>query len=158
MAVELETRVAVLERDITQMIGFFEKLDSTMEKLAEVSSSIKELLAVHELKLQQQDTASNELYTLIENRRVDSEKQHQLIQNKIVESEKELQRDMDKFQKSILDEMKELRKELKSYHDEAATTRTILDRYKWGFLIIGVLLAFLLYKAGVIPFMPPFLG
>jgi seryl-tRNA synthetase len=158
MAIELETRVAVLERDITQMIGFFEKLDTTMEKLADVSSSIKELLAVHELKLQQQDAASNELFILLENRRVDSDKQHQNIQNKITESEKDLQRDMDKFQKNILDEMKELRKELKSYHDEAAATRTILDRYKWGFLVVGVLIAFLLYKAGVIPFMPPFLG
>jgi hypothetical protein len=158
MTGELETRVAVLERDVNQMGNFFEKLDSTMEKLADVSSSIKELLAVHELKLTQQENLSTELFTLIENRRVETDKQNVLFHSKLVDSEKELKKDMDDFNKKILQEMKELRNELKSYRDESVVNKNTLDKYKWAFLVVAVLISFILYKMGVIPFLPPFLG
>jgi len=152
---EIETRVAVLERDISQMSGFFDRLDSTMEKLTDISSSIKELLAVHELKLNQHDDVNTELYSILENRRIQTESQHQLIQAKIIESEKETNKRMDDFQKSILDEMKEIRKDLKNYHDEATKTKGIIDKYIWVIGAMSALISFILVKIGVIPFMPP---
>jgi len=59
IAGELETRVALLEREIVNFSSFFAKMDSTMEKLADVSASIKEMLSVHEMKINQH-TQQNE--------------------------------------------------------------------------------------------------
>jgi serine/threonine-protein kinase RIO1 len=62
----LEIRVAVVERDIDNISSFFDRLDTAMEKLTDVSVSVKELLAVHELKLTQASEADQDLYKLYE--------------------------------------------------------------------------------------------
>jgi seryl-tRNA synthetase len=152
MANELETRVAVLEHDVSQMSSFFSKLDSTMEKMTDISSSIKEMLAVHDMKIIKSEEHTENLYSLIEKRRYQSETQHQVIQNKISETEKEIKRDMDDFQKSVISEMKDMRKELKEYYEATQKNTGILDKGKLVLTAIGILLTFILYKLGVIPF------
>lgn len=152
MANELETRVAVLEHDVSQMSSFFSKLDSTMEKMTDISSSIKEMLAVHDMKIIKSEEHTENLYSLIEKRRYQSETQHQIIQNKISETEKEIKRDMDDFQKSVISEMKDMRKELKEYYQATQKNSSILDKGKLVLTAIGILLTFILYKLGVIPF------
>jgi len=152
MANELETRVAVLEHDVSQMSSFFSKLDSTMEKMTDISSSIKEMLAVHDMKIIKSEEHTENLYSLIEKRRYQSETQHQIIQNKISETEKEIKRDMDDFQKSVISEMKDMRKELKEYYQASQKNAGILDKGKLVLTAIGILLTFILYKLGVIPF------
>jgi len=151
MSEQVETRVAILERDVNMMSGFFDRLDSTMEKLTDISSSIKELLAVHETKINLHSEIDQEIFTLIENRRIASEAQHLAIQAKIVESEKELKQDMDDFQKSILSEMKELRKELKEYHSVSQKTRSEVVLIKYGLYAGAIVAIFILYKLGIIP-------
>jgi hypothetical protein len=151
MSEQVETRVAILERDVNMMSGFFDRLDSTMEKLTDISSSIKELLAVHETKINLHSEIDQEIFTLIENRRIASEAQHLAIQAKIVESEKELKQDMDDFQKSILSEMKELRKELKDYHSVSQKTRSEVVLLKYGLYASAIVAVFILYKVGIIP-------
>jgi seryl-tRNA synthetase len=152
MANELETRVAVLEHDVSQMSSFFSKLDSTMEKMTDISSSIKEMLAVHDMKIIKSEEHTENLYSLIEKRRYQSETQHQVIQNKISETEKEIKRDMDDFQKSVISEMKDMRKELKEYYQATQKNTGILEKGKLVLTAIGILLTFILYKLGVIPF------
>jgi seryl-tRNA synthetase len=152
MANELETRVAVLEHDVSQMSSFFSKLDSTMEKMTDISSSIKEMLAVHDMKIIKSEEHTENLYSLIEKRRYQSETQHQVIQNKISETEKEIKRDMDDFQKSVISEMKDMRKELKEYYQATQKNTGILDKGKLVLTAIGILITFILYKLGVIPF------
>ena len=59
---------------------------------------------------------------------------------------------MDDFQKTMMAEMKDIRRELKEYHECANKTRSILDKGKLILYAIGVLISFILYKIGVIPF------
>ena len=47
----LATKIAVMESDIRQMSGLFGKLDISIEKITELNTSIKEVLAVHEQRL-----------------------------------------------------------------------------------------------------------
>jgi len=152
MSVEIETRLAVLERDITSMSGIFPQLNATMTKLTDISSSIKEMLAVHDSKINKHEQTDDQLYGLIEKRRVQSEIQHQDIQLKIGQSEKDIKRDMDDFQKTMMAERKDIRRELKEYHECANKTRSLLDKGKLILYAIGVLISFILYKIGVIPF------
>ena len=152
MTVEIETRLAVLERDITAMSGIFPQLNATMTKLTDISSSIKEMLAVHDSKINKHEQTDDQLYGLIEKRRVQSDIQHQDIQLKIGQSEKDIKRDMDDFQKTMMAEMKDIRRELKEYHDCASKSSSLLDKGKLILYAIGILLSFILYKIGVIPF------
>lgn len=152
MSVEIETRLAVLERDVTAMSGIFPQLNATMTKLTDISSSIKEMLAVHDSKINKHEQTDDQLYGLIEKRRIQSDSQHQDIQLKIIQSEKDIKRDMDDFQKSIMAEMKDIRKDLKQYHECASNSTSLIDKGKLVLYAIGVLLVFILYKLGVIPF------
>ena len=152
MTVEIETRLAVLERDITAMSGIFPQLNATMTKLTDISSSLKEMLAVHDSKINKHEQTDDQLYGLIEKRRIQSDSQHQDIQLKIIQSEKDIKRDMDDFQKSIMNEMKDIRRELKEYHDCASKSSSLLDKGKLILYASGILLSFILYKIGVIPF------
>mgnify|MGYP003141191695 CR=1 FL=1 len=60
--VELQTQV----QSITTMSG---KLDTAIEKLTDVSASIKSMLAVHEEKINRAEDIDDELFSQIESRR-----------------------------------------------------------------------------------------
>lgn len=85
MAVEqnLEVRVAVLERELMQISGLFDRLDATLEKLTDVSQSIKQLLAVHEMKLSQHDSTHQDIYRQFDIRSETSSSQHETINTSI---------------------------------------------------------------------------
>ncbi len=59
--VELRTKVALLEKDVVQFTGLFSKLDETLEKLGDVTQAIKQLLAVHETRIDLQEKKSSEM-------------------------------------------------------------------------------------------------
>ena len=46
-----DTRLAVLESDMKKMDGFYDRLDSSIEKIAELNVSIREVLSSHETRL-----------------------------------------------------------------------------------------------------------
>lgn len=62
---ELTTKVALLERDMVQFQGLFDRLDDTIEKLTDVSQSIKQLLAVHEQRIDQQEVKSESIVEMV---------------------------------------------------------------------------------------------
>ena len=58
----IEVRVALLEQTSQQLNILFAKLDQTIDKLSDVSSSIRELVAVHETKIKQIDVLEEEVH------------------------------------------------------------------------------------------------
>ena len=79
----IETKVALLEQDINQDRVFIDRLDSAIEKLTDVSSSIKELLAVHDHKLKKQDDINVEIYTLIRDLKAENTREHEATKSLI---------------------------------------------------------------------------
>lgn len=106
----LEVRVAVLEQEITQISGLFDRLDATLEKLTDVSQSIKQLLAVHEMKLSQNDSTHQDIYRQFDKRNENSTLQHETIN----ESIRKLKEEIDGMQRtnskkfSLIDNWKSL--------------------------------------------------
>ena len=153
---EITTRIALVEREVNSMSSIFTKLDATLEKMADVSASIKEMLAVHNAKITKFEDQTDSLYSLIEKRRNESETAHSKIQLVVTETEKKLKADMDGFEKNVLFEMKDLKKDLKTYHDTNQQIAATLDKGKLILYGIGVVLCFILYKMGIIPFVAKF--
>lgn len=89
---EVKTEIALLKKDLSQVSVFLDKLDSAIDKLTEVSSSIKELLAVHDLKLNQQNETNNHIFDIIKDLKEENHKDHQtnkeIISNLIIRIEK----------------------------------------------------------------------
>lgn len=62
----VETRLAVVERDVNAMNNLYDKLDASITKLTEVASAIKELIAVHEHKFDSQQNTINYVFKELE--------------------------------------------------------------------------------------------
>ena len=73
---DYKTQIALLEKDMSQVTVFLGKLDSAIEKLCDVSTSIKELLAVHDHKLTQQSEVNSEIYDMIKELKIENHKEH----------------------------------------------------------------------------------
>ena len=53
----VETEIALLKREVDDMKGIHARLDTAIEKIADVSSSLHTIMAVHEEKLMRQEEA-----------------------------------------------------------------------------------------------------
>ena len=69
--VELETKGKLLEKEIHDRKGVFQRLDIAIEKLTDVSNCINRMLAVHEEKIARQEEAIFEAEGMIETRRIE---------------------------------------------------------------------------------------
>lgn len=85
---EMETRVSLIERDMSHMVVMFDKLDSSIEKIAEVHVDMKQILTVHEERLNRQEITDEDIYKELKEIRKESTEQHQEIQNKLMDIEK----------------------------------------------------------------------
>ena len=85
---DLSTLVSLIERDMTHVVSFFEKLDTTIDQMAEVSSDIKQIITVHEDRLNRQEKTNDDLFEEIKELRVENRLQHERIEKKINNLEK----------------------------------------------------------------------
>ncbi len=67
----LTTELQILKNEVEQVSTVTTKLDTAIDKLTDISGSIKSMLAVHEEKLSKQEEIDKAIFNLIENRRVE---------------------------------------------------------------------------------------
>jgi len=136
----VETRLALLEKEISQVSGLFDRLDTTIEKLSDVSSTIKQLLAVHETKINTHDDIHKDVYKEID-------KTNDLINTKMATMETNVKKDIEDLTKEI--------KGLRAEHIDALEklskrTRTI-ENWRWT-ILGGVAIISWLLSVFVTPF------
>ena len=136
---ELETKVKLLEKEIHDRKGVFQRLDIAIEKLTDVSNSINRMLAVHEEKIARQEEAIFEAEGLIETRRIELTTKIDDLHSRITTNTKEIMTAATQQHKEHTDDIQKLRNDL--------TTRVgVLEKWRW--LIIGgsIVVGFLLHK------------
>jgi hypothetical protein len=79
------TKLAILEKDISQISMLFEKLDVTIDKLSQVSSQINQLLAVHDEKIERSIKIEQEIFKLLESRRIEVNEKFDSIRKQMAE-------------------------------------------------------------------------
>ena len=124
---EIRVQLESLTKDIENINNIQGRLDTAIDKLTDVSTSIKSMLAVHEEKIQRQEQIDDIIFKKLKDR--DSE---------VDEVFSDLQREMDQVEKRLLNEIRSLRNDL--------TGRVgVLEKYRWiiigGFLAIGWILS-----------------
>ena len=117
LAVEVEG----IKKDIKNGELIHSRLDTAIDKLTDVSTSIKQMLAVHEQKLSQSEKTEEILFDKVRERGEELDMVY-----------RDLQRDINQVEKRLLLEMKTL----KSCFDGRVS---VLEKWRW--LIIGGALA-----------------
>jgi chromosome segregation ATPase len=150
----IETRVAILENNFSQMSTLFDKLDTAIEKLTDLSSSIKELLAVHEHKIDVQKDLTLQLANAIEQRRVEADNQYDELEEQIKESNKKIIMSLHKEKEEVEKELVRYNEAFRNNNKELLDVKVKLDRYKVFFYIVFMFFGFVLWKLKVIPAIP----
>lgn len=129
--------VSYLQQDMAKIGTLVDRLDITIDKLAEVSTSLSQLLAVHETKISAQDAIVKNVSDLVEKRREEMEQNIKLLHARISSGEKELEDKLDDRAESILEELKEMRAESAKQHEALNNRITVLEKWMW--VVVGAL-------------------
>ena len=140
---ELETKVKLLEKEMHDRKGVFQRLDIAIEKLTDVSNSINRMLAVHEEKITRQEDAILDAEELIETRRVELTIKIDELHSRITTNTKEIMT-------AASDQHKEHTKEIQKLRNDLTARVGVLEKWRW--LIIGgsIVIGFLLHKFMII--------
>ena len=120
---DLKVQIAGLKKDVENVNVLNSRLDTAIEKLTDVSTSIKSMLAVHEEKISRQEQIDDVIFGKLKERQSEIENVHRELSAEIQQSEKRL-----------LIEIKQLKLDI-------GGRIGILEKYRWlilgGAIVIG---------------------
>ena len=128
----VETEIALLKREVDDMKGIHVRLDSAIEKIAEVSSSLHTVIAVHEEKLARQEE------TLEENEKHFRDNVQEL-HSRITTNAKETSQHMSEMERRLLEELQTIRREMSSRVG-------MLEKWKWVIVGGSIVAGFIIQK------------
>ena len=124
---DIRVQLESLTKDIENINNIQGRLDTAIDKLTDVSTSIKSMLAVHEEKIQRQEQVDDIIFRKLKER--DSE---------VDDIFRDLQREMDQVEKRLLNEIRSLRNDI-------GGRVGVLEKYRWiilgGFIAVGWILS-----------------
>ena len=124
---DLKVQIAGLKKDVQNVNTLNERLDTAIQKLTDVSTSIKSMLAVHEEKISRQEQIDDIIFGKLKDRENEIDKVH-----------RELTKEIQQTEKRLLLEIKQLKVDI------GGRVGT-LEKYKWlilgGAIVIGWILS-----------------
>lgn len=146
MSSSLEAEVAVLKSDVNRMTSLFEKLDTAIEKMGDVSNNIARMLAVHEERLSKQDDIDEELFTLVEKRKQELQGDIKELHSRITTVSRELSDDINETEQRLMTAMTYGMSDIKKCITEETKTVTnqqhelekrVVELERWKWLVMG---------------------
>lgn len=122
------TSIEVLKSELQQSNMVHKRLDTAIDKLTNISSGIKSMLAVHEEKLNQAEKLDEIIFSKLKDRQEDTETRY-----------RQLKDNMDMTEKRIMNEIRSIKNSL-------GEKVNMLE--KWKYLIIGgsIVIGFILAR------------
>ena len=139
----METEIALLKREVDDMKGIYSRLDTAIEKIADVSSSFHTILAVHEEKLIRQEEALDEQEKKLTENIMD-------LHSRITSNAKETNKAMGDMERRLVEQMnahsKTEEEHFRKMREELSTRVGVLEKWRW--LIIGgaIVIGFIIQK------------
>lgn len=124
---DIKVQLESLKKDIENVNSIQGRLDTAIDKLTDVSTSIKSMLAVHEEKLQRSESIDDVIFDKLKDRQKEIDNIH-----------KELKADIELSEKRLLCELKSMRNEI-------GGRVGVLEKWRWlilgGSIVIGWVLS-----------------
>ena len=116
---QVKTDVEILKRDMELVSALAEKFDIAIDRLTEVSTSVDKMLAVHEMRLENQ------------------EQQREILHQRISD-----------MKRDITDEFRALRDENRKQHNEVNERLSKLEKWRWLVVAMATAVGFLVASLG----------
>jgi len=120
---EIKVDIESLRKDIENVNTIHNRLDTAIDKLTDVSTSIKSMLAVHEEKITRQEKIDEIIFEKLKDRA-----------DEISDVYRELKKDVEMSEKRLLIEIKSLKNDI-------GARVGVLEKYRWlilgGAIVIG---------------------
>ena len=124
---DVNVQITGLKKDIENVTNLNVRLDTAIEKLTDVSTSIKQMLAVHEEKISRQEQIDEIIFDKLKERAGEIDTVH-----------RELTKEIQQVEKRLLIEMKQIKLDIGSRVG-------ILEKYRWlimgGAIVVGWFIA-----------------
>ena len=124
---EIKVDIESLRKDIENVNTINGRIDTAIDRLTEVSTSIKSMLAVHEEKITRQEKIDEVIFDKLKDR-----------QEEITDVYRELKKDVEMSEKRLLIEIKSLKNDI-------GARVGVLEKYRWiiigGAIVIGWILS-----------------
>ena len=124
---DLKVQLEGLKKDVENVNNLNDRLDTAIQKLTDVSTSIKSMLAVHEEKISRQEQIDDIIFGKLKDRETEIDKVH-----------RELSKEIQHLVKRLLVEIKTIKLDF-------GARVGILERYKWlimgGAIVLGWILS-----------------
>ena len=124
---DLKVQIAGLKKDVQNVNNLNDRLDTAIQKLTDVSTSIKQMLAVHEEKISRQEQIDEIIFDKLKERAGEIDTVH-----------KELSKEIQQVEKKLLLEIRQMKLDI-------GGRVGILEKYKWlvlgGAIVIGWILS-----------------
>jgi hypothetical protein len=130
---ELKTDVELVKRDVATIQGMMTKLDTAIDKIADVSNNISKILAVH-------DQAIDTLRVSVEERKRLSEKEVELLHKRITEMKDENTEGRKANHAELLAAIKDMDKTNQSEITALSERVSLLEKWKWA-VVVGATVA-----------------
>ena len=135
---ELKTQVALLEKDAQSAELIHQRLETAIEKLTEITISLKGMLVQQETKLAKAEETDNDIFVTLESRRLEWDNDLKDLHSRITTNSRELREHQVQSESKMLYELRNLRQQLDN-------RVAVLEKWRWiivgGSIIVGLMMS-----------------
>ena len=135
---ELKTQVALLEKDAESGALIHQRLEIAIEKLTDITISLKGMLVQQETKLAKAEETDNDIFITLESRRKEWDNDLKELHSRITTNSRELREHQVQSESKMLYELRNLRQQLDN-------RVAVLEKWRWiivgGSIIVGLMIS-----------------
>ena len=135
---KIQTKIALLEQDAKSAEQIHNKLEVAIEKLTEITISLKGMLVQQETKLAKAEETDNDIFITLESRQVKWDNDLKELHSRITTNARELREHQIMSENKMLNELRNLRQQLDN-------RVAILEKWRWiivgGSIIVGLMIS-----------------
>ena len=135
---KLKTQVALLEQDAKTSEQIHQRLEVAIDKLTDITISLKGMLVQQETKLQKAEETDNDIFITLESRRKEWDNDLKELHSRITTNTRELREHQVISENKMLNEMRAIRYQL----DQRVA---VLEKWRWiivgGSIFVGLMLS-----------------
>ena len=135
---EIKTQIALLEQDAKSAEQIHNKLEIAIEKLTDITISLKSMLIQQETKLAKAEETDNDIFISLETRQVKWDNDLKELHSRITTNSRELREHQIMSENKMLNELRNIRNQLD-------TRVAVLEKWRWiivgGSIIIGLMVS-----------------
>ena len=135
---KIQTKIALLEQDAKSAEQIHNKLEVAIEKLTEITISLKGMLVQQETKLAKAEETDNDIFVTLESRQVKWDNDLKELHSRITTNSRELREHQIMSENKMLNELRNIRNQLDN-------RVAVLEKWRWliigGSIIIGLMMS-----------------